>query len=761
MAKAWRTYVVAGLVLAVVIALLPQSAARDVTVTAVGVVAVAALLLGIRVHRPDAARAWLLLALGLALWVAGDATWMWITHVQGRDAFPSGADAVYLSAYPALFLALHLLARRRVPGGDRSALLDALIVAVAVTLVLWAGFIEPTWTAADGTTFERVVAVAYPVCDVVLLTQMFHLSTSRARPSGPLVLLAAGTTVVLVADLVFQTMTCVGALHVGTFLDPLWVVVYVLWGAAGLHPGLPAVTRVEPTARHPLTLRRIALLGAAVMLLPGLIVVEVALGIQPHTTAVSVAGVALVALVLVRMISLVRHMNDQAEHLERLASTDPVTGLPNARSFAARLRRHLRCVAAQEGRSDVDAVVLASVERVTEVTDILGLRTSEELLRAVGQRLVREAGPGAVVARLGGETFAVLLPDVSSARRALARATAIADAFTGPVHLPELTVTADAVVGLAVAPDDGRTADELLTRADVALSSGKQTGRRVSRYAEQDGGVHRAALMSELGSAIAAGDVVVHYQPQVELDTGTVLGVEALVRWQHPVHGLLPPSAFVPAAESAGLMQTLTGHVLDVALGQAAEWAAAGRPLAVSVNLSARNLLDPTFVDHVRCALRRHDVPPHRLDLEITETMAMVDPARAVEVLGRLAALGVTLSVDDYGTGYSSLAYLQRLPVHRLKIDRSFVAGVVDDSASAVIMRSTVELARHLGLVAVAEGVEDEAVLRALHSMGCFAAQGYGLGRPVPPEKVLALVERIEAETPATLHRVPHPRVAG
>ena len=242
-----------------------------------------------------------------------------------------------------------------------------------------------------------------------------------------------------------------------------------------------------------------------------------------------------------------------------------------------------------------------------------------------------------------------------------------------------------------------------------------------------------------------------YYQPQVDLRTGRVFGVEALVRWQHPEHGLLPPVAFIPAAERTGLIRPLTSFVLNSALGQLSTWHSAGRDLRVAVNLSVRNLLDRGFVDDVCQALARHGVAESSLDLEITETMAMVDPARSIEVLGSLDALGVVLSVDDYGTGYSSLDYLQRLPVRRLKIDRSFVIGMLGSDASSVIVRSTIDLARNLGMSVVAEGVEDDATLIALRDMRCDAAQGFGIGRPAPADEVLALIDRIEARLPALL----------
>jgi EAL domain-containing protein (putative c-di-GMP-specific phosphodiesterase class I) len=251
-------------------------------------------------------------------------------------------------------------------------------------------------------------------------------------------------------------------------------------------------------------------------------------------------------------------------------------------------------------------------------------------------------------------------------------------------------------------------------------------------------------VVGELRGAIERGEIVVHYQPQIEIRTGRVFGVEALVRWQHPLHGLLGADTFIPAAEQTGVIGPLTKYVLDSALRQCACWRREGLDLAVAVNLSARNLLDPGIVDDVRSALHRHGVEPRSLELEITESTAMVNPRRSMEVLAALTKLGVHLSIDDYGTGHSSLAYLQKLPVSRLKIDNSFVTEMIDNQASGAIVASTIKLARVLRFDVVAEGVEDDATLLRLRDMKCFGGQGFALGPPVVATLLPDLVRGIE-----------------
>src|SRR5450756_1745386 len=491
-----------------------------------------------------------------------------------------------------------------------------------------------------------------------------------------------------------------------------------------------------------------------VTVVPATMLVELLVGLEPHLIEVSAASLLIIWLIHVRMVGMTRQMSEQRAHLARLAEADVLTGLPNRRRFTDTVAARMA-----DGAAGAVPVLLIVLDRFTEINDTLGHRVGDELLCAVAARMTRVVGANGMVARLGGDSFGVVVEDERLCREeAIGCATALRQELVEPFVLSDVTVSIDALIGVAVGPGDGTDVEELLQRADVALSVARERPDRVARYSGRmpSDGVLTPHLISELRAAMEARDVVVHYQPQVEVATGRVLAVEALVRWQHPVHGMLPPAVFIPAAERTGLIRSLTLYVLDRALAQSAQWRVAGRELTVAVNLSARNLLDPGFVEDVHSTLVRHAVAPAALDLEITETMAMVDPKQSLEVMRALHAMGVQLSVDDFGTGYSSLSYLQRLPLQHLKIDRSFVMGMVEDEASAAIVRSTIELARNLGMTVVAEGVEDDATLLALRAMGCDTAQGFGLGRPVPGADVLDLVATIEHRVPQVLEqRVP------
>jgi len=721
----------------------------------VGFAAAAAILIGVRRNRPVTRTPWLLFAAGILLWSVGDIAWA-IVRAMGSEPLPSVADVFYLLGYGAFAVGLHHLARSRNPGGDRTGTIDAVVMGVAVSLVMTVFFIEPAW-AAEGSMLAKSVGVAYPVADVILLVQLTNLRTAGHGRTPALRLLSQALIATLIGDLLYQSAPAISWLAPNThLLDAAWLIGYLLFGAAALHPSMAAATDRQPQGVKVASLTRgqLLLISSTVTVVPATMLVELLVGLEPHLIEVSAASVIIIWLIYLRMVGMTRQMSEQRAHLARLAEADVLTGLPNRRRFTDTVTARMA-----DGATGAVPVLLIVLDRFTEINDTLGHRVGDELLCAVAARMTRVVGANGMVARLGGDSFGVVVEDERLCREeAIGCATALRQELVAPFELSDVTVSIDPLIGVAVGPGDGTDVEELLQRADVALSVARERPDRVARYSGRmpSDGVLTPHLISELPAAMEARDVVVHYQPQVEVATGRVLAVEALVRWQHPVHGMLPPAVFIPAAERTGLIRSLTLYVLDRALAQSAQWRVAGRELTVAVNLSARNLLDPGFVEDVHSTLVRHAVAPAALDLEITETMAMVDPKQSLEVMRALHAMGVQLSVDDFGTGFSSLSYLQRLPLQHLKIDRSFVMRMVEDEASAAIVRSTIELARNLGMTVVAEGVEDDATLLALLAMQCDAAQGFGLGRPVPGADVLDLVATIEHRVPQVLEqRVP------
>ncbi len=443
-------------------------------------------------------------------------------------------------------------------------------------------------------------------------------------------------------------------------------------------------------------------------------------------------GLAVLHLGLFRLVAAAsRTLQRQAAQNAWLAHHDTLTGLGNRVQF-------LQAVESRLHADGAAAVLLLDLDRFQEVNDALGHESGDLLLRAVGKRLTDAVGERGL-ARLGGDEFALVVerPGVDPARQVGEEVRA---ALEAPFEVAGLTLDVRASVGIAVAPLHGEDAETLLRRADVAMYAAKRRRAGVVVYAQEHDhhSPRRLALATEMRRALKAGELVLHYQPQLDLRTGEVVAVEALVRWQHPTLGLLPPSEFLPVIETTELMRPLTLHVLELALAQVAAWEERGLRLDVAVNVSARSLHDRRLPGEVLAALERHGLEPARLELELTESALLDDPAGAATVTQRLYVSGVRMAVDDFGTGYASMAYLRQLPLDALKIDRSFVAALPQGGQDAVIVRFSVDLARTLGMRVVAEGVEDDAVLAALTELGVDLAQGFGIARPMPADALAA-----------------------
>jgi diguanylate cyclase (GGDEF)-like protein len=419
-----------------------------------------------------------------------------------------------------------------------------------------------------------------------------------------------------------------------------------------------------------------------------------------------------------------------------LAYRDTLTGLPNRALFSDRLQQALRMAPRMNGAV---SVLLMDVDHFKYVNDTLGHQIGDLLLCEVAQRLSTIVRRGSdTVARLGGDEFVILLPsdNIEGARRV---ARNLQKALEAPMNLDGHVVDCRVSIGLASYPDHGDSATTLLRRADVAMYTAKRHNSGLAVYDDRDDQDSRArlSLMGELRRAVEHGELILHYQPKVHLADPRELHVEALVRWQHSVRGLVPPSEFIPFAEQTGFIRAITHHVLASAIRQCAQWRREGLRMSVSINISARDLMNPELADRFADLLAEHDCHAAWIGLEITESAILDDPGHALRTLERLHALGCRIAIDDYGTGYSSLAYLKRLPVNELKIDRSFVMGMVIDNSDAVIVRSTIDLAHNMGLTVVAEGVEDEATLRRLRELGCDMVQGYHLSRPLPADDLV------------------------
>ncbi len=585
-----------------------------------------------------------------------------------------------------------------------------------------------------------VLVVAPLALGAMLLLRDFDLVSSQPLWLYLSVIAAAGTLSVLVEPWghapaeSWKLYVCL-AVHV----TALTVVIYLSgWGPAlGMAYVFIALVELQSWGTHlwrPLMALCFANIAVAQTLLWfGFIPSFLTRG---QATALGVLGAVVLALAI-RMAGASGEKREQAEALlAHQALHDSLTGLPNKPYLYERTAEALEQSLAK-GTSC--AIVLFDLDHFKDINDTMGHRYGDRLLTEIGPRASAVLRECDTFARLGGDEFCLLLPDVGTEQDAVRVARRIMTALEEPFDVDGLNLGIEASCGISMGPADGTSADLLLQRADVAMYVAKEAHRGVTVYSSEldPNTPDHLALLGDLRHAVNRNEFVLHYQPKASMPSMRVSGAEALIRWQHPSHGLLYPDRFIPEAERSGLIEPMTEWVLDEALRQCREWldlggAGVSSELTVAVNLSTRTLLDSSLPASVLASLSRWKVPARMLELEITETIIMTDPVRARRVLTELAEMGLTISIDDFGTGYSSLAYLRDLPVTQLKIDRSFVQEMGRDLDDAVIVRSVVDLARNLGLQTVAEGVEDADTWEQLCALGCDSAQGYFLARPMP-----------------------------
>ncbi|WP_118182304.1 EAL domain-containing protein [Paraburkholderia phosphatilytica] len=439
---------------------------------------------------------------------------------------------------------------------------------------------------------------------------------------------------------------------------------------------------------------------------------------------------------LARAFSAMREgISERERRITELAYQDPLTNLPNRARFNDRLREAVR-EALPEGRCF--SLMMMDLDRFKYVNDTLGHPIGDQLLCEVATKLRATLRRDTdMVARLGGDEFAVLLP-LHDAAAAEQIATRIAKTLEEPVVIEGQLVDVGASIGIVTFPQHGADMSVLLRRADIAMYVAKRGNLGYVAYDDRydQNSAERLSLMSELRQAVERDELTLHYQPKVDLATGKVKYVEALVRWDHPTRGFVPPDQFIPFAEQTGYIKAISQWVANKALEQCAAWRDKGIELAVSVNVSARELIQSTLPDMFSALLHKYQMDPQMVWIEITESAIMDDPNHAIETLDRLHALGIRLAIDDFGTGYSSLSYLKRMPVHELKIDKSFVMGMGEHKDDETIVRSTIDLGHNMGMKVVAEGVESEEVMVRLRALQCDLAQGFHLSRPLPPAKL-------------------------
>jgi diguanylate cyclase (GGDEF)-like protein len=696
---------------------------------AVFLVGLAALLVGRALLSPQDRVAWLCFAGAVAAYFVGALGYELESRLGVVDR-PAWFDVGFTAFYPLVCAALFLMLRARVRGLTSSMWLDGVVTGLTAAAFATAFALGES---LHGGTAGTTLVLVYPIADLLLLILLAGaLAVIGRGAGGNWWFLTGGVAIFVLTDTLYAYRVVQGTYQVGGLLDAGWGVAFLCFGlAACAAPRTGGTHRLDGV--RALVVPGVCALAALVLLMQGYSDAN-----EPVAGALAF-GAVLAA--LARTALTFREVQGLADS-RRQARTDELTGLPNRRSVFEEL-------AVADGRLADGrgvAVVVLDLDRFKEINDSLGHAVGDALLRQVGPRLTRELREEDVLARLGGDEFVVVVDDLDEAS-ALALAARLRAQLQLPFRVGGMNLTVDASVGVAIGPGHSVRAEELLQLADLAMYSAKAARSGVAVFDEErDGdGRHRLEAVEQLRRGIAEGELVLHFQPKLELASGDVDGVEALVRWQHPDRGLLFPDAFIDLAESAGLMSRLTSAVVDMALAQCRAWSDDGCRLTVSVNVSPSNLVDDDFPDEVAALLRRYRLPAGALVLEVTESILMEDRERAVRALSRLRDAGVGVSIDDYGTGYSSLAYLAALPVTELKLDRVFVAAMTGSSRAASIVTSTLQLAHALDLVLVAEGAEDQATVDALASLGCDVVQGYHLSRPLPPEQLRAWLRDREA----------------
>jgi diguanylate cyclase (GGDEF)-like protein len=468
-------------------------------------------------------------------------------------------------------------------------------------------------------------------------------------------------------------------------------------------------------------------------------------------TAFSLVVFAIVLTVFQYLVGELLTSQRRGKELEIMATTDELTGLANRKEFSDQIDA---AIAGTGEHPRSFGVMLIDLDHFKDINDTLGHQYGDDLLADLAPRLAQRVGEGGLVARLGGDEFAIL-PAVRTDN--MASMTAMAEdvlaCIREPVAFDDITLQVDGSIGIVRYPADGQDAQTLLRRADIAMYAAKEEreGHRFYQLGQDHHSVSRLSMVGDFRRALESDDqILVHFHPIIDIARGKVHGAEALVRWQHPDLGLLQPAAFLDIVEQTGLIGAMTSAVLNRAIAECAGWHAAGRDLIVSVNLSVRNLHDPLLSSQIGQMLQLFQLPPHALKLEITESMILSDPQRALRTVQSLSDLGCRFAVDDFGTGHSSLANLRRLPVHELKIDRSFVTPMLTDESDAVIVRSTIELGHALGLQVIAEGVEDASTLARLEQIRCDRAQGHYFSKPIPPSDFMRWVTAYESSYVST-----------
>ncbi|MBV8386371.1 MAG: EAL domain-containing protein [Acidimicrobiia bacterium] len=745
----WRLFL--GTIAAGALAASGWAAVPVGVVVAVGGLALLGLAVGVHAHRLDHAllwhvgrtRPWALLGVGLAGVVVLDGA----LATSSTSHLTALLAPLALGAYGAMAVGTLVLIRGRAPGRTVDSLLTSAIVATSVGLPAWVLAIEPR-VGHELTLFGALTTFAIPVFDILVLGLLARLMllSEEHPPVYNYLLLAVG------ALLAVHCIAAIGALrgvaHPFAALSGPLILAYGLWAAAALHPSMAGLFEPVQKAARRLSTSQLAALAGTLLIGPALLTVRAEIGVAQGNASIIVGSVLLTALVMGRLTRFVQFR----EEVEQAASHDSLTSLPRRELFNERVAISMAAASQRDGKM---AVMFIDVDRFKKINDSLGHAVGDEVIELVGQRLRHCVRHDDMVARMGGDEFTLLLHDIADQHDAAAVAAKVIEAFSEPLHVAGRRLFVTASVGVAAYPRDGADPATLLKNADAAMYLAKEKGRNNFQVYTAELNARASEwldLENALHAAITEGQLLVYYQPKIHIETGRVVGVEALVRWQHPELGLLGPDKFIPVAEENGLIAPLGEWVLEESCRQAKAWRDSGyKDLSVAVNLSARQFQLQAMDDVVAAVLRRTGLPPHLLELELTESLALQGSESVRTTLAAISAFGVKCAVDDFGVGFSNFGYLGTLPIDKVKVDKSFVAqiGTDDDGSASALAIGVIALAKALHLDVVAEGVETRQHLEFLHTHGCDQIQGYLFSAPLPADTLETLL-MLEMVSPGT-----------
>jgi diguanylate cyclase (GGDEF)-like protein len=742
-----RRVVVAVVILAAVLpSVFPNALPPLVLGLAVGTLSIGALVVGVRMNRLGRPLvwhvgrpvAWALLGGGLAGLI--------VAHLlRGAVAaghlgpFPSVAEVPLLLAYPCMAAGLLTLLENRCPGEAAECTLSSLIASLTAALPLWAFVLEPQVAAHKMGSSTAVASLVLPVGDLVLLLMAVRLvrltSHSMALSAYSFVLLSFACL------LAAHCIALIGlAKGVGWSVDGLQgplLLGYGLWGAGAMHPSMADLYEPAPRVPSAVGWVRLTFLAGAAMVGPVVLAVQAMRKVPVGFPALATVTAVMPALVVALLVRMVR----ERTALEHQARHDDLTGLPRRDLFDDRVAI---AMASAHQRNSGLAVLFIDLDRFKKVNDSLGHAAGNQLLQLVAKRLTHCVRDGDTVARMGGDEFTILLPEFDTEADAVGVARKVLAVFREPFQLGKRQLYVTGSVGVAVFPRDGETPEAMMKNADAAMYAAKDRGRDTFHvYTPVLNALahEKLELESDLHQAIERGELVLHYQPKVGIESGRVEGVEALVRWNHPELGMLGPDRFIPLAEETGLIVPLGEWVMETACAQAAEWANNGYPpIQMAVNLSARQFQLQAIPELVSSVLRRTGLDPQLLEVELTESLALQGDAPTKAALEQLVGMGVRCAVDDFGVGFSNFGYLDSLPIHEIKIDKTFVAKIGLDSEQPALVVGIIALGRGLGLRVVAEGVENRHQLDVLRALECDQIQGFFYSRPLPADELATLL---------------------